>query len=87
MNLNKSAFERERKGFDEYMFEANSMQHRQDVQNKQAELSSVIKQLTTQYSRQLSFRDPNLQNYMEEVEGIENIDSYEVYDNVDMDQL
>ena len=42
MNLRKSAFERERKGFDEYKFEANSMQHRQDNENKRAELSSVI---------------------------------------------
>ena len=25
MNLRKSTFERERKGFDDYMFEANSM--------------------------------------------------------------
>lgn len=51
MNLQKSAFERERKGFDEYMFEANSMQHRIDAQNKQAELSSIIKQLHSQYAR------------------------------------
>ena len=36
--LRKSAFEREKKGFDEYLFEANSSQHRQNILQEQEAL-------------------------------------------------
>ena len=59
-NLKKSAFDREKKGFDEYMFEANSSQHRQDVKLEQDALKAVITHLSTQYKNQLNYRDPRL---------------------------
>ena len=66
MNLRKSTFDREKKGFDEYMFEANSQQHKQGIRQEQDALKNVIKSLSNQYKKQLDWRDPILNEYIEE---------------------
>lgn len=47
MNLRKSAFDREKKGFEEYLFEANSSEHRQNIKTEQNALKSAISKLTS----------------------------------------
>ena len=50
-NLRKSAFEREKKGFDEGLFEEDSQQHKQTIMKEKQRLKRNIQAMTTQYKQ------------------------------------
>ena len=64
-NLRKSAFEREKKGFDELLFEEDSEQHRITLLREQQKLKRNIEAMNTQYKQQLDYRDTHLQEIIE----------------------
>lgn len=86
MTLRKSAFERERKGIDEFLFEVNSSQHRQQQNQDKEALQNLITNLSSQYKKQLDYRDPALQEIIDQLAtGDAQDDSFIEIDNSDLD--
>ena len=88
-NLRKSAFEREKKGFDEYLFEEDSEQHRVTLLREQQKLKRNIEAMNTQYKQQLEYRDTHLQDIIEgdfEQKAAKN-DGYIKMTNKDLDNI
>lgn len=78
MSLRRTDLEKAKQGFDEFMFELNSSQHRQTILNERDQLRKFIKNLADQYMKQGGENYLESAGWPDEEEGFINVQPHEL---------